>query len=76
MNNITERLDFESALQELINKYSQENGSDTPDFILAKYLQDCLAAYNKCVKARDKWFSVDMWSENKRDAIYNNRENK
>lgn len=36
-----------------INKNSAENGSDTPDFILAEYLTDCLAAYDKAVTARD-----------------------
>jgi len=37
-----------------INSASAENGSDTPDFILAEYLADCLAAYDKAVVARDK----------------------
>lgn len=47
---------FEEALQSLINRYSKENGSDTPDFILAKYLADCLAAWNSAVKSREKWY--------------------
>jgi hypothetical protein len=38
-----------------INSASAENGSDTPDFILAEYLTDCLAAYDKAVVARGKW---------------------
>jgi hypothetical protein len=38
-----------------INSPSAENGSDTPDFILAEYLTDCLAAYDKAVVAREKW---------------------
>jgi hypothetical protein len=38
-----------------INSASAENGSDTPDFILAEYLADCLAAYEKAVVAREKW---------------------
>lgn len=64
---------FESALEHLINQYSQENDSDTPDFILAAYLQKCLDAYNVTIKARDAWFSVDMWSENKRSAVFNDK---
>jgi len=64
----TERLGFQKELKGLINSYSIENGSDTPDYILAEYMNDCLLAYQKTVKARDKWFSVDMWSENKRSA--------
>lgn len=54
---------FTKDLEGLLNKYSQENDSDTPDFILAKYLRKCLDAYNETVTARDKWFDVNMWSE-------------
>lgn len=46
---------FEKELADLLNKYSQENGSDTPDFILAKYLNDCLTTWNHTVAAREKW---------------------
>ena len=46
------RKNIESA----INSASAENGSDTPDFILAEYLTDCLAAYDKAVVAREKWY--------------------
>lgn len=33
-----------------------ENGSDTPDFILAEYLKHCLIAFNLMVQAREKWY--------------------
>lgn len=46
---------FEKDLAGLINSYSLENKSNTPDFILAKYLVSCLKAYNSTVNARDKW---------------------
>lgn len=49
---------FEKELKSLINKYSKENGSNTPDFILAEYLTGCLKNYNKTLKARGKWFGV------------------
>lgn len=49
--------DFEETLlRELLNKTSQENGSDTPDFILARYLINCMKAYNKATNRRDKWY--------------------
>ncbi len=57
---------FEKALEELINKHSMENESDTPDFILAQYMFTCLSAYRNAVKARDKWFGVDMWTSDKK----------
>lgn len=48
--------DFRDELAALINKHSQENGSDTPDFILAAYLDDCLRAFNSAVTARTIWY--------------------
>lgn len=52
---------FEKELTELINKYSLENGSETPDYILAKYLNDCLTTFNKATKKRDKWYKFKPW---------------
>ena len=46
------RADVERA----INCASAENGSNTPDFILAEFLLDCLAAYDRAVTAREKWY--------------------
>lgn len=48
-------MDFRSELETIINRYSKENGSNTPDFILAEYLDDCLAAFDKASKRRTKW---------------------
>jgi len=48
---------FEKELSSLINKYSGENCSDTPDYILADYLGACLAAFNKASVWRKEWFS-------------------
>jgi len=45
---------FQKELEQLINKHSIENGSDTPDFILAEYMMGCLKAYGRAVKARDE----------------------
>jgi hypothetical protein len=43
-----------------INRVSAENESDTPDFILAEYLVDCLAAFDKATRARDEWYGVTL----------------
>lgn len=48
--------DLRKKVELVINSVSAENGSDTPDFILAEYLTDCLDAYNKAVVAREKWY--------------------
>lgn len=47
---------FRKALSDLINSNSMENGSDTPDFILAQFLDDSLQAFDRAVKARNKWY--------------------
>jgi acid phosphatase family membrane protein YuiD len=47
---------FVQDLTVLLNRYSQENGSDTPDFILAEYLLACLVTWNTHVVRRDAWY--------------------
>jgi hypothetical protein len=48
--------EFKKEVESLINKYSKENGSNTPDYILAEYLTGCLENWNKCVMTRSKWY--------------------
>jgi hypothetical protein len=48
--------DFRDDLTALINSYSKENGSDTPDFILADYLIAALDAYDRTVRNREAWY--------------------
>jgi hypothetical protein len=40
----------------ILNAHSAENSSNTPDFILARYLMDCLRSFNVAVRAREAWF--------------------
>jgi hypothetical protein len=47
---------FRSRLETLINECSAENESDTPDFILADYLNGCLAAFNLATVRRENWY--------------------
>ena len=51
-----QRLDFRMELQNLLNRYSIENDSDSPDFILAAYLIRCLDAFALTVRERDNWY--------------------
>ena len=51
--------DFETELSRLINKYSMESGSNTPDFILARYLVGCLKAFNDTVEIREQWYKQE-----------------
>lgn len=52
--------DFKSELRAIINRCSMENGSNTPDFLLASYLVKCLENFNMAVTARDNWYGVHL----------------
>jgi len=43
-------------LEQLLDRHSAENDSDTPDFILARYLMDCLTAWNNATQMREEWY--------------------
>lgn len=43
-------------LEALLNMHSAENGSNTPDFILAEYLMDCLHAFETASRHREQWY--------------------
>jgi hypothetical protein len=45
---------FKKDLEELINKHCLENGSNTPDYILAEYMCHCLHCFERAVNLRDK----------------------
>jgi len=47
---------FASELERLINKYSKEAASNTPDFMLAEYLELCLVTWNHVCSKRDRWY--------------------
>ena len=63
-----EDINFKSDLEILINKYSHENKSNTPDFILCEYILNCLGAWERAVNRRDKWYN-DKRFEEKEDKI-------
>ena len=50
---------FPAELGSLINKHSIENGSNTPDFILAEYLKQCLITFDMCTRRRDSWYGFE-----------------
>ena len=47
---------FRKELEQLINRNSKESGSDTPDFVLAEFLNDSLMAFDKATKLRGAWY--------------------
>lgn len=54
---------FEKDLAALINRYSKENDSDTPDFILARYLNEVMKNFNAAVLDREQWYGRERHVE-------------
>ncbi len=50
---------LEQRIKEAINETCAEQGSDTPDFILAAYLMDCLAAFERAVRCQKEWHAKE-----------------
>lgn len=48
---------FRGALREAINRHSMEAGSNTPDFILAVYLANCLEAFDRTMQVRERFYA-------------------
>jgi len=51
--------DLRQALAATLNRFSAENGSNTPDFLLAEFLLGCLVAWDAAIKARERWYGRD-----------------
>ena len=51
---------FVTELAVLINKFSLEQGCNTPDFILAEYLEHCLNAYITSVEMNRAWHNEGL----------------
>lgn len=60
---------FLKDLERLINGYSRENPSNTPDYILAQYLLGCLIAFETAVQQRETWYGRDA-SPLSPDAVF------
>ena len=44
--------ELETDIRAALNKHSAENESDTPDYILAMFLMECLEAFNRSTRER------------------------
>lgn len=53
---VPEPTDLRAAIERAVNRFSAENGSNTPDFILADYLVACLTMFDATVNRRDEWW--------------------
>jgi hypothetical protein len=55
MSEQKEPTDLQRDLSSLLNRYSAESVSGTPDFILAEFLIGVLKTYNEAVSKRAEW---------------------
>jgi hypothetical protein len=60
-SNVVDGEGLEEALTRLLNRYSEERASNTPDFILAKFLINALDTFNIAVQEREKWYGRQVW---------------
>jgi hypothetical protein len=65
---------FRKELKELINKHSKKNGSNTPDEVIANYLNRCLDTFDEAVIARERFYGriEDNSETRKAESIVSN----
>lgn len=56
---VLRNVSFEAELTSLINRFSKENESNTPDFILAQFLEQCFSVFTTSVQQRETWYGRD-----------------
>jgi len=56
-------LRYVKEFEHVINSNSLENDSDTPDFILARFITDCLLAFTKACNRRESWYGAESDDE-------------
>ncbi len=52
--------DFGEALRRELNTHGRENGSNTPDRILASFMLGCLETFDAATRSREKWYGVEL----------------
>jgi hypothetical protein len=51
-------MSLEHDIRETINRCSAENESNTPDYVLARFLVGCLSAFHTATREREQFFGV------------------
>jgi hypothetical protein len=49
---------LQKDIEALINRHSRENESNTPDYILATFMLDCLRAFELASRERERWYNM------------------
>jgi hypothetical protein len=54
--NLEKQKEFEKALAQVINRFSMENESNTPDFILGQFCSTMLGVLAVAIQQRETWY--------------------
>lgn len=54
------KTELEKKLSGIINEESRENDSNTPDWILAELMMNCLDAFELASNRREVWYGVTL----------------
>jgi hypothetical protein len=54
------REEFEIELSKLVNRFSLEGGSDTPDFIVAESMALAMDVVHRAIRERDHWYGIAL----------------
>jgi hypothetical protein len=57
-----------TSIAEAVNRHSAESRSDTPDFVLARFLRECLQAFDQATNERTSWYACDPKADRDRIA--------
>ena len=60
---IEKEISLSGELSKILNKSCRENISNTPDFILANYMLQCLNAFESASVARESWYGKRLTIE-------------
>jgi hypothetical protein len=58
---------LEQSLNDVLNSFCEENKSNTPDFVLAKFLLGCLESFHLASNLREQWYG--RMTEDMEDTI-------
>lgn len=67
-------MSFEEDIRAVINSHNQENLSNTPDFILACYLVECMNSFDMAVSRREEWYGREIIDGNSQQVKPCNKE--
>lgn len=54
------RADVLADLTRLVNRHALENGSNTPDFVIASFLLEQLESFDRATSAREGWYGREL----------------